>query len=169
MLVYNLNMADEEKNKENSELKDKLAFSEKQRDEYLDGWKRAKADFINYKKEEAERFKIFAKFSNEGLIQELLGVLDSFDLGLTILEEDETAKKGMLLIRNQLEDLLRKYGLEKINASTGLVFQPLEHEAVGEVESDKPAGTIAEEIEKGYILNGKVIRPARVKLSKSSK
>ena len=51
---------------------------EKERDEYLNGWKRAKADFINYKKEEAERFREFAKFSNEALVSELIMVLDSF-------------------------------------------------------------------------------------------
>jgi len=152
--------------KEISELKEKLAEALKQRDEYLDGWKRAKADFINYKKEEAERFTLLAKFGNEGLILELLSILDSFDLGLTILGNDEVAQKGIFLIRNQLADLLKKYGLEKINVVVGETFQPSRHEAVDEAESDKPVGVILEETGKGYILSGKVIRPARVKISK---
>ncbi len=152
--------------KEISELKEKLAEALKQRDEYLDGWKRAKADFINYKKEEAERFALLAKFSNEGLILELLSVLDSFSLGLAILKDDAPTEKGISLIKNQLEDLLKKHGLEKIAVSAGEKFDPGRHEAVSEIESENPAGTIVEEAERGYTLNGKVIRPARVKLSK---
>ncbi len=148
------------------ELKLKLAECEKIRDEYLDGWKRAKADFINYKKEEALRFSDFAKFANEEIIKELISVMDSFDLGLVMIKDDEHSRKGMVMIRNQFEDLLRKYGLEKIHVSIGENFNPSFHEAVAEAESDKPFQTVVEEIEKGYILNGKVIRPSRVKLSK---
>ena len=163
---------EEQKNKpeiSTEELKEKLIECEKQRDEYLDGWKRAKADFINYKKDEAERFTALAKFSNESLVLELLSVLDSFDLGLTILKNHEPVQKGMFLIKNQLEDLLKKYGLEKIVVTIGWPFEPVKHEAVAEIESSETAGTVAEEIEKGYTLNGKVIRPARVKLSKGLK
>ncbi len=163
-MVENGNLEDLEK--EISEIKEKLASAEKQRDEYLDGWKRAKADFINYKKEETERFSMFAKFGNEALILELLVVLDSFNLGLAILKDDALAEKGISLIKNQLEDLLKKHGLEKIAVSAGEKFDPGHHEAVSEIESEHLPGTIAEETEKGYTLNGKVIRPARVKVAK---
>ncbi|OGG38084.1 nucleotide exchange factor GrpE [Candidatus Jorgensenbacteria bacterium GWA1_49_17] len=148
---------------------------EKERDEYLNGWKRAKADFINYKKEEAERFREFAKFSNEALVSELIMVLDSFSLGLAVLSaeggsasggENKPAEKGMRLIKNQLEETLKKYGLEKITVKPGDVFDPAFHEGLKEVESVAPPGTIAEGIDIGYALNGKVIRPARVNLSK---
>lgn len=152
--------------KEILELKEKLANTLKQSDEYLDGWKRARADFINYKKEETERFSLFAKFSNESLILELLSVLDSFSLGLAILKDDAPTEKGISLIKNQLEDLLKKHGLEKIAVSAGEKFDPTRHEAVSEIESENPAGTIVEETEKGYALNDKIIRPTRVKLSK---
>jgi len=104
----------EKKDKNPEEFKKAFQECEKEREEYLNGWKRAKADFINYKKEEAERFGEFARLSNEGLISELTTVLDSFELGLAVVDSSSPAHKGMLLIRNQLEDLLRKYGLEKI-------------------------------------------------------
>ena len=149
-----------------NELKNKLAECEKLRDEYLDGWRRTKADFINYKKDETERFAALVKFSNESLVLELLNVLDSFDLGLTILKNNEPAQKGMFLIKNQLEDLLKKYGLEKISVTIGQPFEPTKHEAVAEIESEQKVGTIAEEIEKGYTLNGKIIRQTRVKIAK---
>ena len=161
----------ENKNKKNKEgntsgLQDKLAKLEKEREEYLAGWKRAKADLINYKKEESRRFEQFAKLSNEVLITELIAVLDSFDLSLTVLEKDKPAQKGIALIKNQLEGVLKKYGLEKIVVRLGDSFNPNYHEAISEIGSDKQEGTVAEEAESGYVLGGKVIKPVRVKLSK---
>ena len=138
----------------------------KERAEYLDGWQRARAELINYKKEEAKRFDEFRKFSNEMIITELIVVLDSFDLALATLEKDGKAEKGLYLIKAQLEDIMKNYGLEKLNVSVGEAFDPMKAEAVAEIESDKPSGTIVEGIETGYALHGKLIRPARVKISK---
>ena len=158
-----------EENKKNEDIQKKPEQCEKERDEYLDGWKRAKADFSNYKKEEAFRFEQFARLSNEAIVSELLVVLDSFRLGLAIAEEDNPAKKGMLLIKNQLEETLKKYGLEKILVKIGDTFNPSEHEAISEIASDAPPGTIAEEVETGYKLHTKVVRPTKVKLAKELK
>jgi len=160
-----------EKNENQNQEETKISLEEferckKERDEYLEGWKRAKADLINYKKEEEARFKEFASLSLSLFMKELITVLDSFDLGLMILKEDDPAKKGMMLIRSKLADILKKFGLSEITVKIGEDFNPNEQEAVGEVESDKPAGTVVEEVERGYFLNGKVIRPAKVKLSK---
>src|SRR3989344_1580085 len=83
---------------------DELAKCEKERDEYLDGWKRAKADLANYKKDELKHFEEFAKWSQESLIREVIVVLDSFDLALVSSDGDEQSKRGLQLIRNQLED-----------------------------------------------------------------
>lgn len=154
--------------KEKPEEIDELSKCQKERDEYLDGWKRAKADLINYKKDEAKRFEAIVKFSNESLVRELINVLDSFDLALIALENEADSKKekGLYLIRQQLEDILKQNGLERIIISVGQPFDPALQEAVAEVESDKPSGTIIEEVERGYLLNGKLIRPARVKVSK---
>lgn len=147
---------------------DVLSKCQKERDEYLDGWKRAKADLINYKKDEAKRFQAVAKFANESLIRELVNVLDSFDLALVSLgaEADQKKEKGLYLIRQQLEDILKQGGLERVVVSVGQLFDPALQEAIAQVESDKPSGTIIEEVERGYFLNGKLIRPARVKIAK---
>ncbi len=162
-------MADEIKKEEEvkAQPETELEQTQKQRDEYLDGWKRAKADFINYKKDEAARLEQFVKFSNESLISELVIVLDSFDLSLAVLGKDPEAVKGVTLIKSQLEDMLRKYGLERINLKAGDAYDPGQAEAVGEIESQGPPGTIAEVVAAGYALHGKVVRPARVKLASS--
>lgn len=154
---------------EDNNKEDNLKKLEKERDEYLAGWQRAKADLINYKKDEAKRFDGFLKFSNEAMIRDLINVLDSFDLALASLEEDKAqgkAEKGVYLIRAQLEDAMKKYGLERLLVSVGERFDPALQESVAAVESDKPDGTVAEEVERGYTLNGKLIRPARVKVSR---
>lgn len=135
-------------------------------EEYLNGWKRAKADLINYEKDEAKRFEEIIKFGTMEFIRDFIPVLDSFDLALSVLEKEGKVEKGIYMIRAQLEDVLKKRGLERMVTSIGAPFDPALHESVGEVESGEPPGTIAEEIERGYLLYGRVVRPARVKLAK---
>lgn len=148
------------------ELETALAACEKERDEYLDGWKRAKADFANYQKDEVVRGKTLVQFANEIILSDLLHVLDSFDLGLATVDEKDPARKGMELIRGQLEEALRRHGVERVQVKPGDVFEPTKHEAVGEAVSGVPPGAIAEEVGAGYFLHGKLVRPVRVKLSK---
>ncbi|HEY4475847.1 MAG TPA: nucleotide exchange factor GrpE [Candidatus Paceibacterota bacterium] len=155
----------QEKN-EIQELNKKLENCQKERDEYLNGWKRAKADLINDQKDEAKRFEELLKFGSADLIKDFIPVLNNFDLALSVLEKDGKAEKGVYMIRTQLEDVLRKRGLEKMAVSAGNNFDPSLHEAIGEIESEHQAGTVALIIENGYTLNGRVIRPARVKLAK---
>ncbi|MCL4406416.1 MAG: nucleotide exchange factor GrpE [Patescibacteria group bacterium] len=147
-------------------LKSELQKIEKEKEEYLDGWKRAKAELINYKKEEAERLQELARFGNSDLIRDLLIVLDSFDLGLATLDETSPAMKGFYMIRSQFEDVLKKRGLERVAISAGQMFDPMIHDAAVVVESDLPEGTIIEEVERGYLLNGRLLRPARVKVAR---
>lgn len=151
---------------EGKKEEDELLKCQKERDEYLDGWKRAKAELINYKKDEAKRFEAVVRLANEDLIKEFLLVLDSFELGLASLEKEGSAQKGIYLIRSQFKDILKSYGLDEVTVSAGMMFDPNIEESVAEVETGQPSGTIIEEIEKGYLLNGRVIRPARVKISK---
>jgi len=139
----------------------------KEKEEYLNGWKRAKADLINYQKEESKRFEEIAKFAALGLLEDLIPVLDSFDLAISMLEKEGKAERGMYMIRTQFEDVLKKQGLERIPFSPGSPFDPKQHEAVGEIESTHPPGTLAEEIERGYVIGGRTVRAARVKLSKA--
>ena len=138
----------------------------RERDEYLDGWKRAKADLINYKREESERISYAMKTGHERVMKDVIAVLDSMDLGLLSLADDNPAKKGMFLIKAQLEDSLKRHGLERIAVEAGETFDPLKHEAVGMIESAFPDGAVAEEVERGYSLYGKVVRPCRVRVSK---
>lgn len=144
-----------------------LATLKTQCEEYLNGWKRAKADLENSRNDEGKRLHEFAKFVNEALIKDLIAVLDSFALATQAIPETDNARKGLVIIQSQLEEILKKHGLEKITAQVGDAFNPAYHEAIALVEkNDKPEGIVAEEIEKGYTLNGKIIKPARVTVTK---
>ena len=149
------------------QIQEKLKKCQELKEEYLNGWQRAKADLINARKEDEKRNQEFLKFANSALISDILPVLDSFDLAFAAeSEKDSKFSKGIILIKMQLEDALRKYGLESIK-SVGEKINLQVHEIIGEVESEKEEGIIVEELQKGYLLNGKVIRPAKVKISKN--
>jgi len=127
-------------------------------EEYLNGWKRERADFLNYKKEEAERISSLVKYANEDIIYKLIPILDNFNLAAKHAPKDSDISQGFLMIKKQLEDLLLKEGIETIEV-LGKPFDPNTMESVeGEGE------TVSEEVQKGYTLNGKLIRPAKVKL-----
>jgi len=104
-----------------------LIKSKEEKNKYLTDWQKVRAELINYKKEEENRLRGVIKFANERLIKELIAVLDSFDLAIQSLEnsDDEAAKekylKGIYLIRNQLEDLMKGEGLEEIKVEKGKV------------------------------------------------
>ncbi|TSC82378.1 MAG: molecular chaperone GrpE [Parcubacteria group bacterium Gr01-1014_20] len=157
---------DEADQKNSESLEKKLEQAEKEKNEYLLGWQRAKADFINYKKEELKRLEEIAKYGLEDLVGELVTVMDNFDLGLAALEKSGPVEKGIYMIRSQIADILKKRGLEKIEVAAGDPFNPGTAEAITEIESDRPPGSIVEIIEPGYRLNGKMLRAARVKISK---
>lgn len=140
----------------------------KERDEYLAGWQRAKADFINYKKEEARRMEEMAKYQAEDILFDLIGVLDNFDLGIAALEKQGAVERGIYMIRTQLEDLMKRRGLSRIPIAIGQPFDPAIAEAIAEGDSDHPPGSVIEEIEAGYRLHEKVLRPARVKIAKQN-
>lgn len=145
-------------------LREELKRCETEKREYLDGWQRAKADLSNYKKDEARRFDEFLKFAAEGVIAEIVPALDSFDLALQH-EMPKEVEKGIVMIRSQIEDTLRRRGLEVLQP-LGQKFDPAYHESLGEIESDGEEGVVAEVLQLGYLLNGKLLRPARVKISK---
>ena len=145
-------------------LREGLKQCETEKREYLDGWQRAKAELINYKRDEAKRFEELMKFAAEGVITEAVTVLDSFDLALRH-EMPKEVERGIVLIRSQLEDILRRRGLE-VMQPLGEKFDPAYHESLGEAETDGEAGTVAEVLQLGYLLQGRVLRPARVKISK---
>lgn len=137
----------------------------RERNEYLDGWQRARAELVNYKKDEAKRMDDLMKFSNSSLMRELIMVIDNFELAIMAMEKQGAVEKGIYLIKAQLEDILKQYGLEKMAVTVGEQFDPAKHEAVTSVESELASGSIVEEIERGYYLHGKLIRPSRVKVA----
>jgi molecular chaperone GrpE len=156
--------------------KEEMESLKQEKDKYISDFQKARAELINYKKEEEERLRGVIKFANERLIKELITVLDSFDLAIESLEghdnEEEKEKylKGIYLIKNQLEDLMKKEGLEEISVEKGKVPDLNQQEIISEIEtSTVPAGTVAEIFQKGYLLNGKLIRPVRVAVAKQIK
>lgn len=157
----------EQEEKQAFEETDAVAALKAQCDEYLNGWKRAKADLANHQAGETKRLGEFAKMVGESMMKDLIAVLDSFALASAAVPETNEAGKGLRMIQAQLEDALKKHGLEKITTNPGDAFDPARHEAIALVDGEgKPPETVAQEIEKGYSLNGKVLKPARVTVTK---
>jgi molecular chaperone GrpE len=138
-----------------------------ERDEYLAGWQRAKADFSNAKKRWEEEIKSYRTVANEGLIEELLPVLQSFEMAFSNKEAWEKADKnwrsGVEYIYGQLRGVIEQNGVKELNP-IGEKFDPAIHEAMKyePVEDKSKFGTVISVIEKGYILGSKLIRPAKV-------
>lgn len=136
--------------------------------ELEDGWKRTQADFVNFKrKAEEDRINLIRNASSN-IISELLPILDNFSLAAKHIPDniaEDNWVSGIKVIEKQFESILKDNGLEKIE-STGKLFDHNIHEALESVASDEPEGTILEELLPGYKLNGEMIRPAKVKVSK---
>jgi molecular chaperone GrpE len=127
---------------------------------------RQMAEFDNYKKH-LDREKLdYMKCANEKLMVELLEVADNFERALPELRKSDPAgAEGMRMIYDQLMKILAKAGLKQIEAA-GKSFNPYEHEAFLQEECEKDDGTVLEEMQKGYCLNGKVIRHSKVKVAR---
>lgn len=140
-------------------VKDELKECRKKAEEYLDGWQRAKADFINRRKDEEKERAAMAKYANEKLARDVLNVLDS--LGMAVKAGDS----GIVSIHRQLAQILKGYGVEEMT-SIGARFNPEEHEAMLEepVNDESKDGVVIEELQKGYRMQDKVIRAAKVKV-----
>lgn len=161
------------------EPKEKLKEFQRLASEYLAGWKRSRADLLNYKKEEMNRISEALKYANKELILKILSVLDTFDLAEKRLPANLNNNehiKGIFQIRNQLQDLLKNQKVEEIKV-LGEKFDPNFQEVIEEVAvkpfsseasegRDKESGLVIEEVQKGYLLHGKILRPAKVKVSK---
>lgn len=136
------------------------------RDEYLAGWKRAKADFINREKEIEKEREAWLKFANQDFAHTLLPFVDSFHAALATLPQDMQDSEwlqGFKQLGNQLEEVMRSAGVEPIESITAQ-FDPLLHECVGTAKGEK-AGAVLKEVQRGYMLKGKVLRPAKVIIS----
>lgn len=139
-------------------------------EEYLDQWKRARADFANLKRRtEKERAELL-KFANAELLAKLLPVLDDFERALSNLPVELRAMtwlEGVFLIQRKLQLVLEQEGVQPLEV-VGQPFDPNLHEAVIHEETNKhPDGQIIAEIQKGYKLGDRVLRPALVKVAKN--
>ena len=170
-----LNMKEDKKEEKQKEepKKDtnlaKIEELEKKVKEYLEGWKRERADFLNYKKDEMERIATLIKYAQEEQVLKILPVLDNFVLAEKNIPENlkkDEHVKGILQISKQIKESLKTQGVEEIK-TVGEMFNPNFHESVAEVEAKEGKhGTIVEEIQKGYTISGRVLRPAKVKITK---
>ncbi|MBP6858458.1 MAG: nucleotide exchange factor GrpE [Candidatus Pacebacteria bacterium] len=155
-------------------LREKIKKLESEKQEYLTGWQRAKADMVNARqRDEAER-KDFIKYANEGLISNLISVLDSFDMAMGNKEAWEKADKnwrvGVEYIYSQLIKVLTENGLTEINPMNEK-FDNAKHEAVSyePVTDEKLDHMIVGVIQKGYSLNGKLLKVPKVKVAEFKK
>lgn len=155
-------------NDEILKLNQELAEFKQKAEDYLNSWKRTAADFENYKKRQEREGRELMQFAQEITVVKMLPILESLEQALKQAPQEEKFKswsEGVIKVVQQLEQTLLHLGIEKIK-TIGEKFDPHIHEAVESVESDKEAGTILEEIQTGYKLNDKVIRPAKVKVAR---
>ena len=157
----------DEKNIDAEQLQKDLADVKVKCEEYLNGWKRERADFLNYKKDEMERIGQLAKYANEELILKIIPILDNIYLAESHVPEELKNHKwieGFNQIKNQLCEFLKREGINAIE-TVGKPFDPNTMEAVEEVNLPAQAGggekdVVIEEVQRGYIMNDKLIRPA---------
>ena len=131
---------------------------------------RLQADFENTRKRLERDKQEFVRFANEGIILELLNILDDLERSVNLAETQKqdlaVFLKGVEMILAHLYEMLKEYGVKPIDAE-GKLFDPHCHEALMQVENKElPENTIVEELQKGYQLNDRVIRTAKVKVSK---
>jgi molecular chaperone GrpE len=148
-----------------SELKKKA----EERDTYFDQLLRTKAEFMNYQKRVVKEHESTAQFAVQNLILDFLLELDNFDRALKLADNSKDFDKfveGIKLIEEQLFKVLGKYGVESIE-TVGKAFDPNLHEAVMEEENNEmPHHTIIAEFQRGFMLKERIVRPAKVKVSK---
>ena len=149
--------------------KEEPAPSELKPEDNRDQLLRVKADFENTKKRLQRDKEEAIRFANEGLLVEMLAVTDNFDRAMTSISEGhdpEKVKEGLKIAQDQLHKILERHGVEVVK-SMGVDFDPRFHEAVAAIETpDAKEGMIVDEVQKGYLLNGRLIRPSRVRISK---
>lgn len=151
-------------------LREKLKKLEAEKQEYLTGWQRAKADLINARKRDEEDRREAVKYASEAVIADLIPVLDSFTMAMGNKEAWEKADKnwrmGVEYIYSQLIRSLTDHGLKELNP-VGEKYDHNHHEAISHepVADEKQDNTIVQVIQKGYSLNGKLLKVPKVKVA----
>ncbi|MCE9585146.1 nucleotide exchange factor GrpE [Candidatus Nomurabacteria bacterium] len=144
-----------------------LKQAKKEKEEYLTGWQKERADFVNYKKQEEERKAMFSESMRERILTSFLSVMDNFSMAFSNKEAwekvDENWRKGVEYIYGQMSGVFEEYGVKSFG-EIGEAFDPSLHESIEMVDTDNKENNhkISAVIQKGYKLGSRVIRPARV-------
>jgi len=146
-------------------LRDALEAKTREAEEHRDRYLRAAAEFDNARKRAAREREEYTRYANESLLRELLPVLDNFERALLAARCEPAAAAvtaGVELTQRELLRALEKFGVTPF-ASVGQPFDPERHEAIARVPAEgRPEGTVVDETARGYLLNGRVLRPAMV-------
>ena len=154
-------------------IREELGVCKKERDEHLAALQRARADYVNLKRDMEESGARSGKLAKEKLITDLLPILDAFDMAMgnkeTWEQVDENWRKGIEYIHSQFHKVLEENGVSVVD-DLKADFDPVKHEPLETIETDdkKLDQTIAEIIQKGYCIGDKVIRSAKIKLYQHS-
>ena len=148
-----------------SRLEEELATKEEQIDDLTDSLLRLRADFANYRKRTEKEKESTIAYALEGLMGDLLPILDNFERAMDSAEEKDGFYEGVSMIYEQLLAVLCDNGLQEIEC-VGETFDPSLHHAVFMEESEDEEGIVLEALQKGYLLKDKVIRPSMVKVAK---
>ncbi len=153
-------------------IRAKLSKCEDEKKEYLDGWQRCKADFINTRKRDEEVRVSGVASAKESVIASILPVLDSFDMAFSNKESlkdfDQNWLTGVLNIQTQLQNILKEYNVSEIDPIDEK-FDPTRHDSVESRDVEGKDGVVVEVLQKGFEMNGKIIRAAKVVVGQHAK
>ena len=153
---------------ENIETPDSQAAENMQSEDELTRWRemalRTAAEYDNYRKRCVKDREDFTKYANRSLLEELLPVIDNFEMGMQMAQQDTSSMIyiGMSMVQKQLADFLSSQGVEAIDCAPGQEFDHNVHEAIMSEPSDQPEGTIIRILRRGYNLRGRLLRPVNV-------
>jgi molecular chaperone GrpE len=156
---------------ETPETAHSLAAAKQEAADYYDRLLRLSAEFENYKKRSSRELTDFRKFANEQIIKDLLGVIDNLERALASAADQEgnagSIAEGVELTLKEILKILERNGVTAI-AAEGETFDPTYHQAVMQQETpDKPPNTVIQELQKGYLLHNRLLRPSMVAVSKT--
>jgi len=152
------------------ELEDQLNAKQEEAKETYDRLLRVSAEFENYKKRSAREMEDFRKFANQSLLKEMLSVVDNLELAINSANEkhksESSLKEGLNLTLKEILRVFEKFSVTPIE-SKGKTFDPTYHEAVMQEETDEhPENTVISEMQKGYLIHDRLLRPAMVVVAK---
>lgn len=148
-----------------------LAASQAEAQKNWDLYLRARADLENFRKRAQREKEDLSRFANENLLREILPVADNLERALEHARQSEGGNGGLLqgveMTLGQFQRVLEKFGVTPLR-SVGEPFDPARHEALGQVESaEHPPNTVVQELQRGYLLNDRLLRPAMVMVAKA--